>query len=90
MLMPDDLPAKADRTDDTANATKPNHKNAVEAWASWHRFLVSGEPLVILLLFVYDWSRGQLRVSIVQTKQRTELPQLWTCRYAARATAAQK
>jgi hypothetical protein len=28
------------------NAAQPNQRNAVEAWASRHRFPVLGEPLV--------------------------------------------
>lgn len=31
---------------------KPNHRKAVEAWASWQRFSVLGEPLVTRLLRV--------------------------------------
>lgn len=45
----------APKNDSTSEATKvanPNHRNAVTAWASWHRFFMLYEPLVILLFLV--------------------------------------
>lgn len=39
---------------ETTKAAKPNQRKAVEAWASWQRLEVLGEPLVMELLWVYD------------------------------------
>lgn len=44
--------AKAEITVDTTKAAKPKNRNAVDAWASWQRFPLLAEPLVMKLLSV--------------------------------------
>ena len=44
---------RAERIVEAAKQAKPNHRKAVDAWASWQRLEVSCEPLVTELLCVY-------------------------------------
>jgi hypothetical protein len=41
-----------DRTIEAVKAAQPNQRKAVEAWASWQRLEVLGDPLVMWLLVV--------------------------------------
>jgi hypothetical protein len=47
-------PPMMPRTRDPTKEANRNQKNAVLAWSSRHRFDVSCEPLVKLLVVVYD------------------------------------
>jgi phage/plasmid-associated DNA primase len=55
MLTPELRPWRPEKTAETVKAAKPNQRKAVEAWASWQRLEVLGDPLVMELLWVYDY-----------------------------------
>lgn len=67
MLTPELRPCRPAKTAETQKAAKPNQRNAVEAWASVQRLLVSREPLVIELLWVYDCEGCQKLIIVNET-----------------------
>jgi hypothetical protein len=63
--IPEPCDCRPERTVETAKAAKPNHKKAVTACASWHRFAGSWDPFVIWLLSVYFCFSLALTIGLV-------------------------
>jgi hypothetical protein len=43
------LPSRREKTIEAVKAAQPNQRKAVDAWASWQRLDVLGDPLVMWL-----------------------------------------